>query len=384
MLFTAKHARELPGVSPIGAAMPAVPMPPLPPLQVWFQDATVEAEIGLVLAPHIASRATSRRPVPPLASYVTSGVTCLMPPMILVAGDTIIRETLTKPKQIERVAEFAHLKRKQSLRLWSEGAPVEAAIDARSRLAGDLFLLTSSLTGNYYHWLVEALPRVALWRQLPDGFRILSRRPYRLFHRQSLAAAGIQEQDLEIISEHTFLEGQVAFADPLVLSTTELSPSIVPFYRALRDEIAPSPKKRRRLLVSRRNAGTRRILNEDAIATALVPLGFEVIESETMAFADQVATFAEAEVIVGAHGAGLANMVFTDPGTIVLELTHSRFRGLSSYDPLAQMFGVTFAVLVGATQLPPDQPEPERGENLDFTVKPEAVVGAVRALTGGA
>ena len=76
-------------------------------------------------------------------------------------------------------------------------------------------------------------------------------------------------------------------------------------------------------------------------------------------------------------------MVFTDPGTNVLELTHSRFNGISSYDPLAQLFGVNFAILVGAAEPREGELVPKRGENnLDFHVRPDAVVGAVKTLIG--
>ena len=69
------------------------------------------------------------------------------------------------------------------------------------------------------------------------------------------------------------------------------------------------------------------------------------------------------------------------PGTAVLEMTHSRFRvSISSYDPLAQLFGIDFAILVGA----PDEDESKDislGENFHFQVDPAAaVVKAARAL----
>ena len=280
MLFTAKHAREMPRVTQIPVSLPAPPMPTQQPLPVWFQDAEVESQAGEMWARHLASRSDSRRPVPPIASYMTSGVTCLTPPLILVDGDTIILETLTKPKMIERVAEFSHLKRKQSLRLFTEGVPVEASLYAPPRVSGDLFLLTSSLTHNYYHWLVEALPRIELWRQLPAGSRLLLKSLRQPFQAESLSVSGVKEEDLRIIRGHAFLEGNIVFADPLALSTTELSPAIVPFYRSLKAKIAPLSTRRRRFLVSRRNASSRRILNEDAIAAALALLGFEVIHIE--------------------------------------------------------------------------------------------------------
>jgi capsular polysaccharide biosynthesis protein len=39
-----------------------------------------------------------------------------------------------------------------------------------------------------------------------------------------------------------------------------------------------------------------------------------------MSFADQVRLFSEAEIVVGPHGGGLTNTVFSQPGTTVIEV----------------------------------------------------------------
>lgn len=44
------------------------------------------------------------------------------------------------------------------------------------------------------------------------------------------------------------------------------------------------------------------------------------VELETMSFSDQVQLFAKARIVVGIHGAGLANIVFCRPGTVLVEV----------------------------------------------------------------
>ena len=41
---------------------------------------------------------------------------------------------------------------------------------------------------------------------------------------------------------------------------------------------------------------------------------------ETLSVAQQMTLFSQAEAIVGAHGSGLANLVFCSPGTAVVEM----------------------------------------------------------------
>jgi hypothetical protein len=66
----------------------------------------------------------------------------------------------------------------------------------------------------------------------------------------------------------------------------------------------------RKLYVTRRNAKVRRFLNEKEVAAYLQERGFEVVALETLPLREQVRRFAEAEVVVAQHGAGLVNLLF--------------------------------------------------------------------------
>ncbi len=81
----------------------------------------------------------------------------------------------------------------------------------------------------------------------------------------------------------------------------------------------------RRLYVSRlgqgrRGVSTRLMLNEAEVAAAMAGLGFEVIEPEQLNPAEQIATFASADIVVGPAGSGMFNVVFCRPGTKVLDI----------------------------------------------------------------
>jgi capsular polysaccharide biosynthesis protein len=60
--------------------------------------------------------------------------------------------------------------------------------------------------------------------------------------------------------------------------------------------------------------------NEADVLALLEPLGFTCVDPGSLSVADQIRTFAEADVIVAAHGAALANLVFCSPGSAVVEL----------------------------------------------------------------
>jgi hypothetical protein len=74
------------------------------------------------------------------------------------------------------------------------------------------------------------------------------------------------------------------------------------------------------MYVSRRNS-RRNFFDEPRLEKALDELGFETVCLESMTFVQQVEAVAGASILVGPHGAGLANQVFMAKGSSVLEIS---------------------------------------------------------------
>lgn len=87
------------------------------------------------------------------------------------------------------------------------------------------------------------------------------------------------------------------------------------------ERLANSPK---RVLVGRRLAKRRRFLNEDEVfQSVLQPCGYERVDCEVLSLREQASLFSGAVEVVGAHGAGLANIAFSEKPKLLLELWHS-------------------------------------------------------------
>jgi capsular polysaccharide biosynthesis protein len=82
------------------------------------------------------------------------------------------------------------------------------------------------------------------------------------------------------------------------------------------------------------------------------------------------AVWAEAEVVVGPHGAGLANALFMAEGSAMLELHHPGF-GRPYYQRLSDAIGVRYLDL---------DCEPAPGSPADMVVDVDRVTAAVRTL----
>jgi hypothetical protein len=55
-------------------------------------------------------------------------------------------------------------------------------------------------------------------------------------------------------------------------------------------------------------------LNEDAVVAWLAAMNFVAVPLEKLQLAEQIARFADADIIVAPHGAGLTNIVYARPG----------------------------------------------------------------------
>jgi capsular polysaccharide biosynthesis protein len=64
----------------------------------------------------------------------------------------------------------------------------------------------------------------------------------------------------------------------------------------------------------------RRVVNEEQVLALLSERGFTALDPGALSVAEQIRACATASVIVGAHGAGLANIMFAGPGAAVVEL----------------------------------------------------------------
>lgn len=188
-------------------------------------------------------------------------------------------------------------------------------------LEGSVGVLTTRGIENYYHFLTDVLPRLALLEQagpLPE--RLVVSRTTR-FQREMLDHLGLDEGRCIESTEFRHVEADELIVPSVPDGDLRTPPWIVPWLR--RSFLPPDQpgQPTRRLYVTRGSQKyTRRVENEDELVAALDREGFETIDPGAMSVAEQVRAFADAECIVSAHGAGLTNLAFCTPGAAVIEL----------------------------------------------------------------
>jgi capsular polysaccharide biosynthesis protein len=95
-----------------------------------------------------------------------------------------------------------------------------------------------------------------------------------------------------------------------------------------------------------RKFSTRSIPNEKQIEEMLKEKGFIVLYLEELSFAEQRDFFSKASIVIGAHGAGLANIIWCEPGTRIFELVYPGFQN-RAFEELSTMMGLSHISISG-------------------------------------
>ncbi len=194
--------------------------------------------------------------------------------------------------------------------------------------SGTVAVLGVRHCGNYYHWLVDILPRIELLRLVGakvDRYAVFVQHA---FQRDTLRMFGIRDDQIISTHVHRHIQAETLLVPSIPGTTGNMPPWVGEFLRrslrpAVRQRL-PVSGQRRRLYVSRRHAKARRVANEAEIQGILAAHDVETVVSEELSVAEQIALFTQAELVVGAHGAGLSNIVFCDNPCAIVELHGDR------------------------------------------------------------
>jgi capsular polysaccharide biosynthesis protein len=194
--------------------------------------------------------------------------------------------------------------------------PRGTRLPAPSRLRGAHASLISLWSANYFHWLLDAIPRYAVLERagLASASVVV---PERLsaFHSESLDLLGIS-RDRRSRYRREHVQADTLVVPSPAAHTGNPAPWVVDW---LRDRLGPRHIERadRLLYVTRAQAQSRRIANEPQLWRELQRRGFERIAPEMLRLSAQIRLFSEARLIVGPHGAAHANTLFASRATLI-------------------------------------------------------------------
>ena len=203
---------------------------------------------------------------------------------------------------------------------------------------------------SYYHWFLDHLPVVfAIERYASstgEPIELLVPSNLTEWQSNSLSQLGYEGDSLlrftpgtrytsikarKIVASHSHRCQKASGVRPAEVGVPfdAVSPSAI---AELKERLSPQRLELRRvalpkkILISRRNATSRQLINEDEVLSVLSRYGFEAVTLEGISLSAQIELFKCATHIVAVHGAGLTNILHSNQAS-VLEI-HSLEHGV--------------------------------------------------------
>lgn len=188
---------------------------------------------------------------------------------------------------------------------------------------------------NYYHWLIDIIPRIHLIQK--SGIKVdkyVLRKLRYSFQYETLRKLRIPIEKIWQIDNKNFnITSKKLMVSSIPINLGGCTKWACEF---VRKTFLPSEKINgfERIYISREDAKYRKVHNEDAVMGVLTRKGFKKIVLGSLSFQQQLDIFSSAKIIVSPNGAGLSNLIFCQPGSKIIELftdTAEVFLKISSF-----------------------------------------------------
>jgi capsular polysaccharide biosynthesis protein len=181
---------------------------------------------------------------------------------------------------------------------------------------------------NFYHWTAHTIPALhaVLEHYDPSDITLLLPvlQPWQIDYLTLFNIGDIRTLTIENGRQHFFKN-----AIHCNIVNGSLDYSISPLSRAAYARVSaalPDESPRAdKIYIDRSGSPTRGLANEGELIAALRKRGFAIVRLETLSVAAQILLFRGAAFVVGLHGAGLANIAYCQPKTVIYEICPNHY-----------------------------------------------------------
>lgn len=211
----------------------------------------------------------------------------------------------------------------------------------------------------YYHWFNDVLSTLHESLELmPEDTMFLLPAGYKKtyggdFYLKSLTALGItSDRVVEFDGAESWTFERFWWQPPAV-HPDDQTPGAMQWIgqQIFKSVPVEQAEKSVRIYISRTLSSARVIANAEELLPGLLEMGFQICRLESMTFEEQVRLFRNAEVVVGPHGAGFTNLIFSKPGTRVVEIMAKGYER-RCYWTLCEELGHDYQFFLGEPEFP--------------------------------
>jgi len=206
-------------------------------------------------------------------------------------------------------------------------------------------------SANYFHWLTEVLPKLLFLIEKKQITTILI--PASLYKKefvhQSLKILPNEIKVKIISAPHRYFLPVYKYCS-LGVHSGNFHPDII---CQLREKMwnaffatSEQVEQQKEIIFIYRNLSERRgIVNFSEVEVVLAQKNVKVVNFSVLTFREQIVLMRRCAMLIGVHGAGLTNMLFTNPGTRILELRKKGDAHNNCYFSLASALGLPYYYL---------------------------------------
>lgn len=250
-----------------------------------------------------------------------------LPTTVRLFGAYILDDTVFSLKKMKYYSHYTHsngIGGRKALRLLVNIFKKKNKIDSG-------IWITDNFSYAYYHWVVECLTRL---------FELdFNEKKYPILLPVKFKNLSYAQQSLDLLgfSVHYYDTKKPYYVTKLILPSItargmSFSIESLSFQKKVfSNKIVCNNVPYRKIYITRKNSNSRKVLNEHLFVDFFKRYGIEVFNLENLSFIEQVKIFSETTLLIGPHGAGLANMMYLPKESIVLEIKNK-------YDDYWNMF----------------------------------------------
>ena len=242
------------------------------------------------------------------------------PTTVKLFGAYILEDTVFSLKKMKYYCHYTHsngIGRRKALRLLVNIFKKKNKIDSG-------IWITDNFSYAYYHWVVECLTRL---------FELdFNKKKYPILLPLKFKNLSYVQQSLDLLgfSVHYYDTKQPCYVNILILPSITARgmffsiESLSYQKKVFSNKIVCNNIPYRKIYITRKNSNSRKVLNEHLFVDFFKRYDIEVFNLENLSFIEQVKIFSETTLLIGPHGAGLANMIYLPKESIVLEIKNKQ------------------------------------------------------------
>lgn len=186
-------------------------------------------------------------------------------------------------------------------------------------------VINNSYYQNYYHWMLEAMPRLFSIQEQTQNASLLIPNELSSFHHETLDYFNLKKI-IQYPKTHLIWAKRLLLPTPPCPNYGQHNPQLIKdMAKWLKEKALPiKTSTTKKIFIVRESDKARILTNQDNISRLLSQYGFTSVILEKLTVKEQIGLFSNATCVAGVQGAGLSNMIYMPENSLIINLINKQ------------------------------------------------------------